>query len=167
MLLPQRFTYPDTPTVYPHVKRTALLPRLGIVFHSALTRLSNLGRKAVKNNYFFLTRLDLCLSRVLSNNSKWKLRQIWKLRLGRDGITIRLHSGRTGRAARTSGCYFSPRLPRRTTSSDPQRARTADRTAQRQVVEWQRHVKFPFNRMRKFFRGNPFSLCSALPPGVK
>lgn len=78
MLFPWCFTYAAILTVYPHLKRIALLPKLSIIFHSTVTCLSNLCKKAVKNNYFFSTCLDLCLSRVLSNNSKWKLREIWK-----------------------------------------------------------------------------------------
>lgn len=71
-----------------YLNRTAFLSKLGITFHVAVTCLSNLGRKAAKNNFIFLTCLDLCLSRVLSNNSKWKLRQIWKLSIGRHRIMI-------------------------------------------------------------------------------
>lgn len=74
--------------VYPHLKRIALVPKLHIVFRSTATCLSNLGRKAAKNNYYFLTCLDLCLSRVLSNNSKWKLRQIWKWKRPYRGLTV-------------------------------------------------------------------------------
>lgn len=166
MVFLQRFTYPAIPTVYPHLKRIALLPKLGIGFHSTVSCLSNPGRKAVKNNYFFLTCLNLRLSRVLSNSSKWKLRQIWKLRLGRDRMVIWQRSRCTGGDALTSGCSFSPLpspgLPRHTTSSDPQQAWTADRIAQCQAFEWQRHVKFPFYCLIKFFRGNPFSFCRSL-----
>jgi len=50
---PQRFTYPAILAVYPVLKRTALLPKLSIFFHSTLTCLSYLGRKAVKNTFFF------------------------------------------------------------------------------------------------------------------
>lgn len=72
MLFPQHFTYPAILTVYPQLKRTVLLPKLGIVFHSTVTCLSNPGRKAVKTNYFFLTCLDLCLSLCQTTaNGNW------------------------------------------------------------------------------------------------
>lgn len=53
MLFSQYFTYSATTTVHPHLNRTAFLPKLGIIFHSTVTCLSHLARKAVKNNYFF------------------------------------------------------------------------------------------------------------------
>lgn len=104
MLFSQHFTYPATPTVHPHLNRTAFPPKLGIIFHSTLTCLSNPARKAVKNNYFFLTCLDPRLFKVLSNNSKWKLSRIWAWR----GLNHDLCSG----CALLLGCYFSPLTPR-------------------------------------------------------
>lgn len=69
----QRFTYPAILAVYPNVKRTAPLLKLSIFFHSILTCLSDLGRKAVKT-HLFLVYMDLCLFRALSSKSKGKSR---------------------------------------------------------------------------------------------
>lgn len=73
----QRFTYPAILAVYPDVKRTAPLLKLSIFFHSTLTCLSYLGRKAVKKHFFFWF-IWICLFRALSSKSKGKSRQISK-----------------------------------------------------------------------------------------
>lgn len=141
MLFSQHFTYPATPTVHAHLNRTAFPPKLGIIFHSTLTCLSNLARKAVKNNCFFLTCLDPCLFKVLSNNSKWKLSQIW----ARRGLNHDLCS----ECALLLGC--SPHLPLEHTMS-----LHCQMNAQCSTSKWQRHLEFPSCYSKKFFRENPF-----------